>query len=90
MNGSAIALRYWPYAQRISKMMSVNPAFKVVVANGWYDTSTTVGAAELLVAQAGWDPARTTLHFYDGGHMGYSVAATARAIGDDIREWVKQ
>ena len=89
-NGSKTPFGDWPYAQRISKMMSVNPAFKVVVANGWYDTSTTVGAAELLVAQAGWDPARTTLHFYDGGHMGYSVAATARAIGDDIREWVKQ
>lgn len=79
----------WPYAQRISKMMSVNPAFRVIVANGWYDTSTTVGAAELLVAQSGWDPSRTQLRFYDGGHMGYSVAETARAIANDIREWVK-
>lgn len=79
----------WPFAQRISRMMSVNPSFRVVVANGWYDTSTTVGAAQLLVDQSGWDPARTRLRFYDGGHMGYSVAATASAIGADIREWVK-
>jgi len=88
-SGSKTPFGEWPYAQRISKMMSVNPTFRVVVANGWYDTSTTVGAAELLVAQSGWDSARTQLRFYDGGHMGYSVAATARAIGADIREWVK-
>ncbi|MBS0612377.1 MAG: peptidase S10 [Proteobacteria bacterium] len=88
-SGSKTPFGDWPYAQRITKLMAVNPSLRVVVANGWYDTSTTVGAAELLVAQAGWDPARTRLRFYDGGHMGYSVAATARAIGEDIREWVK-
>jgi hypothetical protein len=30
-----------------------------------------------------------TLRYYDGGHTGYSVAATARAIGDDIRSLVR-
>jgi len=88
-SGSKTPFGDWPYAQGITRMMSVNPSFRVVVANGWYDTSTTVGAAQLLVAESGWDPARTRLRFYDGGHMGYSVAATARDIGADIRELVK-
>lgn len=80
----------WPYHEGISRMMALNPAARVVVGNGYYDTQTTMGAAELLVAQAGWDRNRTTLRYYDGGHMGYSVDATASAIGEDIRTLVRQ
>lgn len=79
----------WPYYSGIGRMMERNPAFRLVVGNGFYDTQTTMGAAELLVTQSGWDPARVTLHYYDGGHTGYSVAATAQAIGDDIRALVR-
>jgi len=75
----------WPYYQGITAMMAANPRFQVLVANGWYDTQTTMGAAELLATQSGWDPARVTLRYYDGGPTGYSVAATAQALGDDIR-----
>jgi carboxypeptidase C (cathepsin A) len=75
----------WPYYQGITKMMKLNPGFRLLVGNGIYDTQTTMGAAELLVTQSGWDPAHVTLRYYDGGHTGYSVAATAKAIGDDIR-----
>jgi carboxypeptidase C (cathepsin A) len=79
----------WPYYKGITSMMKRNPHFRLVVANGIYDTQTTMGAAELLATQSGWDPARVTLHYYDGGHMGYSVAATAQAIGNDIRALVR-
>lgn len=79
----------WPYYRGIGALMAKDPEFRVTVANGRYDTQTTMGAAALLTAQSGWDPARVTLHFYDGGHMGYSVAATARAIGEDIRALVR-
>jgi hypothetical protein len=50
---------------------------------------TTVGAEELLAAQSGWDRSKVTLRAYDGGHMGYSVEATARALGDDLRKMVR-
>lgn len=79
----------WPYHLGISKMMALNPHSKLVVANGTYDTQTTMGAAELLATQSGWDKSRVLLRYYDGGHMGYSVASTARAIGDDIRALVR-
>jgi len=79
----------WPYYRGINAMMTLNPKFRVIVANGIYDTQTTMGAAELLATQSGWDPARVTLRYYDGGHTGYSVAASAKAIGDDIRAWVR-
>lgn len=70
-------------------MMKLNPAFKLMVASGYYDTMTTVGAAELLTAQSGWPADKVTLKAYDGGHMGYSVDATAKAMGDDIRAWMR-
>ncbi|HEX7854883.1 MAG TPA: peptidase S10 [Sphingobium sp.] len=79
----------WPYQLGITRMMTFNPRFRLVVGNGVYDTQTTMGAAEYLVTQSGWDRARVTLRYYDGGHMGYSVAATAKAIGDDIRTLVR-
>jgi len=79
----------WPYYLGISRAMKLNPAFRLVVANGWYDTMTTVGAEELLAAQSGWDRSKVTLRAYDGGHMGYSVEATARALGDDLRKMVR-
>jgi len=79
----------WPYYKGISKMMKLNPKFRLLVGNGTYDTQTTMGAAELLTTQSGWDPAHVTLRYYDGGHTGYSVAATAKAIGDDIRALVR-
>ncbi|MFD2499463.1 hypothetical protein ACFSTI_12265 [Rhizorhabdus histidinilytica] len=79
----------WPYYKGISRMMTLNPRFRLLIGNGIYDTQTTMGAAELLATQSGWDPARVTLRYYDGGHTGYSVAATARAIGDDIRALVR-
>ncbi len=79
----------WPYYEGIAKAMKINPTFRLVVGNGFYDTMTTLGGAELLVNQSGFDRSRVTLRYYDGGHMGYSVTATARAIGDDIRAMVR-
>ena len=79
----------FPYYEGISKVMRLNPGFKLMIGNGYYDTQTTLGGAELLATQSGWDPARVSLRFYDGGHMGYSVDATARKIGEDIRAFVR-
>lgn len=75
----------WAYAAGLTKAMTLNPRFRLVIGNGMYDTQTTMGAAELLATQYGWDPSRVALHYYVGGHVSYSVAASAKAIGDDIR-----
>jgi hypothetical protein len=42
----------WPYYQGITAMMAANPRFQVLVANGYYDTQTTMGGAELLATQS--------------------------------------
>lgn len=87
--GTASPFSDWPFPQRINELMAANPKFRIFVANGDYDTQTTIGAAAYLVAQAGWPKERTSLHFYRGGHMPYTVDATARLLGADIRAFVR-
>jgi carboxypeptidase C (cathepsin A) len=80
----------WPYQSRITKMMNFNPGFRLFIGNGYYDTQTTMGAAEMLAVQSGWDKSRVSLRYYDGGHMGYSVDATAKGLADDLRLWISR
>jgi len=46
------------YGDRLNKVMASNPRFQVLVGNGYFDTQTTIGAAQLAVRQSGW-PAST-------------------------------
>jgi carboxypeptidase C (cathepsin A) len=71
-------------------MMNFNPGFRLFIGNGYYDTQTTMGAAEMLAVQSGWDKSRVSLRYYDGGHMGYSVDATAKGLADDLRLWISR
>ncbi|MBB4087579.1 S10 family peptidase [Sphingomonas carotinifaciens] len=86
--GGASPFSDWPWPQEISKMMRLKPDFRVMVGNGWSDMQTTVGAAELLLRQAGWPRDRSELHVYDGGHMFYTVDTSATAVTKDVRRFV--
>lgn len=79
----------WPYSNRLLVVMKANPRFRVLIANGYEDTQTTVGAAEYAVRQAGWPEGRATLSFYEGGHMAYTVESSAKRFTDDIRALVR-
>lgn len=78
----------YPYQRSINILMDKNPEFRVLVANGYYDTQTTMGAAEYLITQSGWPKDRKVLKYYPGGHMAYSITETARAVTDDLRAFV--
>lgn len=78
----------WPYVERITKAFEANPDFRVVIANGWHDTQTTVGAAEYAARQSGWPRDRVKTSYYIGGHMAYTVEESARKFGEDIRALV--
>lgn len=75
----------WPYQRPISELLAKNPRFRMLVANGWTDTQTTVGAMELLVNEAGWPADRVTTRTYRGGHMPYSITDSLKLISDDVR-----
>ena len=72
----------------LSEVFAANPRFRVMIANGWQDTQTTVGAAQLALDQSDWPRAQTRIHFYQGGHMAYTIEASLRALTDDVRRFV--
>ena len=76
------------YGDRLLKVMAANPRFRVLVGNGYYDTQTTIGAAQLAVRQAGWPEGRAQLEFYEGGHMAYTGRAAAEKFSGDLRAFV--
>lgn len=80
----------WPYKQPITDLMAANPKFRLMAANGWTDTQTTVGAMELLVNEAQWPKDRVRTYTYKGGHMAYTVAATLKAFTGDVRAMVER
>jgi carboxypeptidase C (cathepsin A) len=78
----------WPYPSLLTEVFTLNPQFRVMVANGWQDTQTTVGAALLVVDQSGWPRERVSTHFYQGGHMAYSVEASLQKLMQDLRAFL--
>lgn len=78
----------WPYAAPISAQFARNPRFRVIIANGIYDTQTTIGAADYLRRQSGWPAARTAYRIYGGGHMAYTDPDAARAIAAHVHALV--
>jgi carboxypeptidase C (cathepsin A) len=78
----------WPYGKSITQLMALNPKFRVLIGNGYYDTQTTIGAADYLRAQSGWPSDRVALRYYHGGHMAYTVDSAAARISDDVRKLV--
>ncbi|TWB39614.1 S10 family peptidase [Nitrospirillum pindoramense] len=88
--GYASPFANWAYSDRLMKAMKASPAFRLLIGNGYYDTQTTVGAAELLARQGGWPGGRVRLTFYEGGHMAYTAEPAARKFGADVRAFVQQ
>jgi carboxypeptidase C (cathepsin A) len=78
----------WPYPAQLTEVFKADPKFRVMVGNGWEDTQTTVGAARLLVDQSGWPRDRVSLHFYQGGHMSYSVEDSLKRLTGDVRAFI--
>lgn len=86
--GASSPFGHFDYSARLDRAFTDNPDFRLAIGNGYHDTMTTVGAADLLAKQAGWPADRVRLLFYQGGHMAYSIDETAVAFNDDIRDWI--
>lgn len=75
----------WPYMESIRNAMEKNPRLRVVLAAGYYDLTTTIGASAYAVAQSGWPKDRVRLVYYEGGHMPYSVEGSLKKMMSDVR-----
>ena len=66
--------QYVNVADTLRKAMTVNPALKVFVANGYYDLATPFLASEYTFTHLGLDPSlkdNITMAYYKAGHMMY-------------------
>lgn len=80
----------WPWVGQVREIMVANPEMRVFVGNGYYDTLTTVGAMDLLVAQSGWPSDQVRSGYFDGGHGMYDLERSAQAVADEIRALVRR
>ena len=87
--GAASPFGHFAYAERLDAAFKAFPEFRLFVGTGYHDTMTTVGAADYLIDQSDWPKDRVRSAKYIGGHMAYSVDASAQAFGEDIRGWIR-
>lgn len=83
--GPATPFSDWPYMESVRKAMAANPDLKVVVAAGYYDLTTTIGATAYALSQSGWPVDRVRMVSYEGGHMAYSVEKCLEQMMKDVR-----
>lgn len=72
----------------IEQAMAANPRFRLMIGTGIYDTTTTIGPARYLAAQARYPRERITLREYEGGHMAYTNEAALIAFSRDVRSFL--
>lgn len=80
----------WPYVAQLRGVMQANPRLRVFVANGYYDTQTTMGAMDYFVSQGGFPRNRVRTRNYHGGHVFYTVESSLKQFSDDVRAMVSQ
>ena len=77
------------YAASLATAMRRNPQLRVLVGTGYFDLTTTLGAAEQAVALSGMDASRVTMIEYASGHMPYIGKQSRAQLAKDVRAFVK-
>ena len=72
----------------LAEQLQVNSRLKVMFTFGVFDTTSSMGATELLVGQLSTGPDRVGIRYYPGGHMVYSDDGGRAAFNADIRAFV--
>ena len=78
---------YVNVADTLRASMTMNPALKVFVANGYYDLATPFLASEYTFSHLGLDESlqdNITTAYYQAGHMMYIDQAELRKMKDDL------
>ena len=97
MKSSAGRVHPWNYgdhqneyvnvADTLRAAMTMNPALKVFVANGYYDLATPFLASEYTFSHLGLDPSlqdNITMAYYQAGHMMYIDQAELQKMKSDL------
>jgi carboxypeptidase C (cathepsin A) len=81
----------WVYTTPwLAEAAAANPDFRIFVASGYHDLTTTFFGVEHTFDHSGIDRDRITVNNYDGGHMMYLRDASLEALSGDIREFIEK
>ncbi|HET8612403.1 MAG TPA: septum formation initiator [Sphingomonas sp.] len=86
--GSDSPFADWPFMTIIEKRMKKDPDFRLFIGNGLYDLTTTIGAADYLIAQSDVPEGRYVLARYPAGHVSYSDDGSWRKMIGQIRAFL--
>ncbi|PRB43036.1 hypothetical protein CQ020_05950 [Arthrobacter sp. MYb23] len=71
------------------KWMHRGNTSRLLIGTGLYDTLTTIGAADILLATANLPIGRVLRRTYPGGHMMYTDPESARLLSQDVKSLVR-
>jgi carboxypeptidase C (cathepsin A) len=72
----------------LEEQMRANPTLRVMVPQGVFDTTSSMGATEALFAQMNIARDRFAIRYYAGGHMLYSDEEGMQAFNADVRAFI--
>ncbi|MBT1170562.1 hypothetical protein [Bifidobacterium sp. SO4] len=76
------------YAGALEYCLQQVAGFRLMVANGCYDTITTVGASDALIASMDAPEGSVTQRIYPAGHMTYTDRESGVALNHDLAAFV--
>jgi carboxypeptidase C (cathepsin A) len=76
------------YPAHLTALLRANPAAKLFFGTGHFDTLTTVGSLEHLLAQYGLPADRISEGRYPAGHMMYTDPRSSAALSADLRAFL--
>ncbi|RXZ65578.1 S10 family serine carboxypeptidase-like protein [Pelagerythrobacter rhizovicinus] len=79
----------WPFMTIAEQAMERDPHFRLFIGTGLYDLTTTVGAADYLIAQSDADRERIVDRVYRAGHVAYSDDESWQRMIGDIRAFIE-
>ena len=72
----------------VAQCAATNRDFRVFVASGYHDLTTTFFGVEHTFDHSGIDKERITLRNYFGGHMMYLYEPSLEALAKDVRDFI--
>lgn len=72
----------------LEEQMRANPKLRVMIPQGVFDTTSSMGSTEALFAQMNISRERFAISYYPGGHMLYSDVDGMKAFNADVRAFI--
>jgi carboxypeptidase C (cathepsin A) len=86
--GPSSPFNHHDFTNILTQAMERNPSMRLMIGSGYFDLTTTFGAAEYLVARSNLPRDRLELTYYASGHMAYTDDASFRQLADDVRRLI--